>query len=110
MSRGWCPVGSVADGDCGIDVMCIISGLPQLASSRLALRKQLADYILSNAEHAGVQQVFGCCQEMTDVAPAGEGEPLGELRANSGAITNHDDHGGEADGNDDGVEGGQIEP
>ena len=69
LARGVIPLGTVADGDCGIDTMCYLRGSPQTPQSRLELRIALSDFLLKHAEHHGLQHALGCCQEVAEVAP-----------------------------------------
>ena len=63
LARGVCPAGTVTDGDCGIDAMCVLSSSPQNAQTRVTLRAQLSEFFLRNAEHNGLQTALRCAQE-----------------------------------------------
>lgn len=55
---------TVADGDCSIDVMCIMCGEARTAENRQSMRERLQEFLLSNAEHVALQNALVCCQEM----------------------------------------------
>ena len=38
-------LGTVADGDCGLDTACMMLGIPQTAAHRDALRREVSDYL-----------------------------------------------------------------
>ena len=52
-----------AAGDCGIDAMSYYTALPRTASSFKAVRKSLADFMVSVAAKPEWQRIFGTCQE-----------------------------------------------
>ena len=51
-SRGLVALGTVMDGDCGIDVACQMLGLPQTFAQRAALREDISDYLLARVKNA----------------------------------------------------------
>ena len=54
---------TVADGDCGLDVMCIMCGMNRTAEKRAELREQLSTFLLEHAEDERLQRALSCCQE-----------------------------------------------
>ena len=46
-SKGLAILGTVMDGDCGIDVACQMLGLPQTIAQRAVLREEISDYLLA---------------------------------------------------------------
>ena len=57
-------LGTVTDGDCGIDLMCLMSGLGQTLAYRTALREQLSDFLLKHLTDPWMQDVMAVCQEI----------------------------------------------
>jgi hypothetical protein len=55
---------TVADGDCSIDVMCIMCGEARTADNRQSMRERLQEFLLDNADHVALQNALVCCQEM----------------------------------------------
>ena len=51
-SKGIAVLGTVMDGDCGIDVACQMLGLPQTLAQRTALRKVIQRLSARTREHA----------------------------------------------------------
>ena len=43
-------LGSVMDGDCGVDVMTMMLGMPQNKDARSALRVEISDYLIARVE------------------------------------------------------------
>ena len=43
-------IATVVDGDCGLDVACLMLGLPRTLNNRWDLRNALADYLCDRAE------------------------------------------------------------
>ena len=56
-------LGTVTDGDCGIDLMCLMGGLEQNLSSRIALREQLSDFLLKHLTDPWMLDIMAVCQE-----------------------------------------------
>ena len=69
LSRGMCIMGTVADGDCGIDAMCVMAGFNQTAAVRQNLRTELSDFIFAHSETMWLQSALGCCQELEEDVP-----------------------------------------
>ena len=63
-SRGLAVLGTVMDGDCGIDVACQMLGLPQTLAQRAALREEINDYLLARVSTPWMQEVMGTLQEV----------------------------------------------
>ena len=57
-------LGTVMDGDCGIDTACMMLGLPQTSANRNALRQEIADYLLERAESPWLHQLLVVCEEL----------------------------------------------
>ena len=57
-------LGTVMDGDCGIDVACQMLGLPQTLAQRAALREEISDYLLARVNKPWMQEVMGILQEV----------------------------------------------
>ena len=57
-------LGSVMDGNCGIDTACMMLGLPQTSENRNALRQEIADYLLDRAERPWWHQLLVVCEEL----------------------------------------------
>ena len=49
-SMGMALLGTVVDGDCGIDVACQMMGLPQTAVQRALVREEICDYLIARAQ------------------------------------------------------------
>jgi hypothetical protein len=56
-AQGYIVILTVADGDCGFDVMCLMSGEPRRAAARNALRTELRNFVL---KHAGNRALVAC--------------------------------------------------
>ena len=63
-SRGLAVLGTVMDGDCGIDVACQMLGLPQTPAQRAALRQEISDYLIARVNKPWMQEVMGVLQEV----------------------------------------------
>ena len=55
---------SVLDGDCGLDVACILLGLPRTFLNRVALREELSDYLMDRIHESWMQDLMCACQEL----------------------------------------------
>ena len=55
-------LGTVMDGDCGIDVACQMLGLPQTAAQRAAVREEVSDYLLARLKTPWMQEIMGALQ------------------------------------------------
>ena len=54
-SKGIAVVGTVMDGDCGIDLACQMLGLPHTLAQRTALRQEISDHLLARVRTPWVQ-------------------------------------------------------
>ena len=63
-SKGLAFLGTVMDGDCGIDVACQMLCLPQTFAQRVALREEISDYLLARVNKPWMQEVMGILQEV----------------------------------------------
>ena len=54
-SKGVAVLGTVMDGDCGIDVACQMLGLPQTPAQRAALREDISDYLIARVKTRWMQ-------------------------------------------------------
>ena len=63
-SRGVAVLGTVMDGDCGIDVACQMLGLPQTLAQRAVLREEISDYLLARLKTPWMQELMGTLQEV----------------------------------------------
>ena len=57
-------LGTVMDGDCGIDVACQMLSLPQTASRRAALREEISDYLIARVQEPWMQDLMAALQEI----------------------------------------------
>ena len=64
-SRGVVIIGSVVDGDCGIDVMNMMLDQQQTRSARNKLRDELSDYLMDRAGQSWMQDVLVVCEEIS---------------------------------------------
>ena len=63
-SRGLAVLGTVMDGDCGVDVACQMLCLPQTPDQRAALRVEISDYLLARVNKPWMQEVMGTLHEV----------------------------------------------
>ena len=63
-SKGLAVLGTVMDGDCGIDVACQMLGLPQTLAQRAVLREEISDYLLARLSTPWMQELMGTLQEV----------------------------------------------
>ena len=64
-------IATVVDGDRGLDVACMMLGLPRSSHNRTALRNELADYLCERAEEPWMQDILVATQELdSDVVQA----------------------------------------
>ena len=57
-------LGTVMDGDCGIDTACMMLSLPQTKAVRDALRREIADYLVDRCECRWMHQLLVVCAEL----------------------------------------------
>ena len=62
-SRGIAALAIVCDGDCGLDVMTMMLGLPQTFASRTALRIEISDYLTSRTGEPWMHELMVALQE-----------------------------------------------
>ena len=63
-SKGIAVLGTVMDGDCGIDVACQMLGLPQSSAQRAALREEISDYLIARLKMPWMQDLMASLQEI----------------------------------------------
>ena len=63
LAAGYGAVATIADGDCGVDVMCALLGWPRTISSRRSVRAALAESIRACAQDPHWQKAWAACQE-----------------------------------------------
>ena len=67
-SRGVAVLGTVMDGDCGIDVACQMLGLPHTREQREALRVELSEHLMARVGKPWMQELMGGrCKEWTSM-------------------------------------------
>ena len=54
---------SVMEGDCGVDVMTMMLGMPQNKDARSALRVEIHDYLIARVEEVWMLDLMVACQE-----------------------------------------------
>ena len=69
-------VGTISQGDCGVDVMALMCGAPRTAESYWQIRRDLSDWVLDNGEHEGLQNAFPMLGEYTEEVPELSGDGL----------------------------------
>ena len=63
-SRGVVLLGSVVDGDCGVDVMNMMLGSPQSLENRTQLRIELSEYLMDRVGSHWMQNLMVLCEEL----------------------------------------------
>ena len=63
-SLGVMAVSTVCDGDCGLDVMTMMLGLPQSSENRTALRHEISDYFLARTGEPWMLDLLVAAQEL----------------------------------------------
>ena len=63
-SLGVVILGTVVDGDCGPDAVCIMFGWPQTYERRCQLRHDVCEYLSEHAEEHWMQDILVQCQEL----------------------------------------------
>ena len=63
-SRGVVLLGSVVDGDCGVDVMNMMLDKPQSLENRTQLRIELSDYLMDRVGSHWMQNLMVLCEEL----------------------------------------------
>ena len=60
---------TIPDGDCAIDTMCIMLGLPRTQEQRNAIREELYEYIVERAQERRLHDVLvACCETSVEEA------------------------------------------
>ena len=57
-------LGTVVDGDCGLDTACMMLGLPQTFENRVALRQEISTYLLDRHDAPWMHQLLVVCSEI----------------------------------------------
>ena len=55
---------SVVDGDCALDVMTMMLGIPPSAAARKDLRIEISDYLISRIGEPWLHDIMVACQEL----------------------------------------------
>eukprot|EP00959_Pyramimonas_sp_CCMP1952_P329762 6904155-Pyramimonas_sp.AAC.1 len=58
-------LGTVCDGDCGIDVVTQMLELPQNAETRAHIRRELYEYVMSRYKEPWLHDMLVLTQELT---------------------------------------------
>ena len=66
-SKGIAVLGTVMDGDCGIDLACQMLGLPQTREQREALRVELSEHLMARVNKPWMQELVGRCKKWTSM-------------------------------------------
>jgi len=62
--HGLATLATICDGDCAIEVMTLMLGMPLNAASRNDLRRDISDYLLSRIGDPWMQEVMALCGEL----------------------------------------------
>ncbi|MCP4245177.1 MAG: hypothetical protein GY772_31950, partial [bacterium] len=57
-------LGTVMEGDCGVDAACMMLGLPQTTEKRSALRSEVSDYLCERSESPWMHDMLAACGEL----------------------------------------------
>ncbi len=49
LRRGFVVLDTVCDGDCGIDALCVVDGVPRTLANRMAIRRDIREVLVSKA-------------------------------------------------------------
>jgi len=71
---------SVGDGDCALDVMTMMLGIPRSFEARKDLRIELSDYLIARINDSRVHDLMVACQELCQ-------EDLNDFRAGDDILT-----------------------
>ena len=63
-SLGVAPIATVMDGDCALDVMTMMLGIPPSAGGRSQLRVQIREYLIERITDHWMQDIMAACQEV----------------------------------------------
>ena len=64
-SKGVAPIATVMDGDCALDAMTMMLGIPPSAGGRSDLRVEISDYLIQRISEPWMQDILVACQEIT---------------------------------------------
>ena len=78
-SLGVVVLGSIIDGDCGLDVMTMMLSLPQTFEARKKLRIDISDYLIARVEEPWMHHLMVACGELS-------AEDVSLLRSSTSAI------------------------
>ena len=62
---GFAALGTVMDGDCGIDTMCAMLRRPQTIDARTTIRLELHDFLMKRTNEPWMQDILLARQEIT---------------------------------------------
>ncbi len=83
LRRGLAAIATVADGDCGLDVSCMAEGRPRDLSTRITLRGEMRNFMISVAGDPRWHAIWRVCQE--HIAPPARVEAGQSAAAAGGA-------------------------
>ena len=63
-ARGIAIMNTICDGDCGLDCMNMMLGLPSTVASRNALRTEISDYLMARINERWMQEIMVALQEL----------------------------------------------
>ena len=61
---GIATIASICDGDCALDVMCLMLGLPRTLAARNDLRIEISDYLIQHIDARWMHEMMGALQEV----------------------------------------------
>ena len=64
-NRGYAVLGTVIDGDCGLDVMCMMASEPQTLRQRACIREELYEYVVQRIHEPWMRRLMDSCQEIS---------------------------------------------
>jgi hypothetical protein len=79
-SLGVATIISVVDGDCALDVMTVMLGIPRSFEARKDLRIEISDYLIARINDSWVHNMMVACQELCQ-------EDLNDFRAGGDILT-----------------------
>lgn len=62
--RGVAVLGTVVDGDCGVDCACMMLSLRQCLDERMKLREEVSDFLLERVDEDWMQDMMVACGEL----------------------------------------------
>ncbi len=95
LRRGIAAIHTVADGDCGFDVLTMADGSERTLAARTSLRREVRDFLVRNAARQMWCDVWAACQEhqaalppsFADEEPLGPGRPASSTSAVASAAS-----------------------